>query len=246
MTPVCMYINSIELVPRFGLLPPRKKDTERISHEARPLHQVRAGTWVAAPVTHVSIATSWIVTSLQCRHIIAMIVRSYAHAHARPILLSFPGRGLCLRYGTRKTDWNSVTLSPETDKMTDTAKIARILQDTDEIHNICRAILATAIFCAAALVRQSVRASALSPVPSDDESRVHTLEPPMCDKTDQYIIHLVANTLSNLASFCFLCVCASALSFISSSSFVSLWAWRQRRWRTNLRPWCPYLIRQRL
>jgi len=90
-------------------------------------------------------------------HIIAMIVRSYAYAHARPILLSFPGRGLCLRDSIRKTDWNSVTLSPETDKMADvnTTKIARILQDTDEIHNICRAILAIASFCAMALVRQS-------------------------------------------------------------------------------------------
>jgi len=90
-------------------------------------------------------------------HIIAMIVRSYAHAHARPILLSFPGQGLCLRDGIRKTDWNSVTLSPEADKMADvdTVKIARVLQDTDEIHNICRAILAIVSFCATALVRQS-------------------------------------------------------------------------------------------
>jgi len=46
-----------------------------------------------------------------------------------------------------------VTLSPETDKMTDTAKIGRILQDTDEIHNIVRAILVVVCVCVGALVR---------------------------------------------------------------------------------------------
>ena len=112
--------------------------------------------------------------------------------------------------GIWKTDWNSVTLSPETDKMTDTARIGRILQDTDEIHNIVRAILAVVCFCAAALVRQSAFALPRSlPFPL-------TMFTHWNHKCATKLNNVIWNTLSRtpfLISSPFVsCVCGRALS----------------------------------